>query len=138
MARPGSGAYSAAKHALAGWSDALMGEEAPNGVHVGLVLPGFITTEGFPQRELNERPVTRRLVSTPEAGARAILDAGLNRKAERYVPRPYWIAAAARVLAPRLVRYATGPKRASASSRTRAADEQGLGVRTCPRGYDPG
>jgi short-subunit dehydrogenase len=110
VARPGSGAYSAAKFALAGWSDALAGEEIVNGVHVGLVLPGFITTEGFPQRELNENPMTRRLVSTPEAGARAILDAGLNRKAERYVPRPYGIAAAARVLAPRLVRFATGPR----------------------------
>ena len=73
-------------------------------------LPGFITTEGFPQSELNDNPFTRRLVSTPEAGARAILDAGLNRKAERYVPRPYALAAALRVLAPRLVRFATGPK----------------------------
>ena len=78
VARPGSGAYSASKFALAGWSDALAGEEAPNGVHVGLVLPGFITTEGFPQSELNDNPLTRRLVSTPERGAQAILDAGLN------------------------------------------------------------
>jgi hypothetical protein len=30
------------------------------------VLPGFITTEGFPQAELNDNPLTRRLVSTPE------------------------------------------------------------------------
>jgi short-subunit dehydrogenase len=110
VARPGSGAYSAAKFALAGWSDALAGEEAPHGVHVGLVLPGFITTEGFPQRELNESRFARRLVSTPEAGARAIVDAGLNRKAERYVPRAYGIAAALRVVAPRLVRRATGGK----------------------------
>ncbi len=110
VARPGSGAYSAAKFALSGWSDALAGEEIVNGVHVGLVLPGFITTEGFPQRELNENPLTRRLVSTPERGARAILDAGLNRKPERYVPRPYAIAAAARVVVPPLVRFAVGPK----------------------------
>ena len=110
VARPGSGAYSAAKFALAGWSDALAGEEAPNGVHVGLVLPGFITTEGFPQRELNDNPLTRRLVSTPERAARAILDAGLNGKRERYVPRPYGIAAALRVIAPGLVRRATGGK----------------------------
>ena len=110
VARPGSGAYSASKFALAGWSDALAGEESPHGVHVGLVLPGFITTEGFPQAELNDNPLTRRLVSTPERGAQAIVDAGLNRKAERYVPRPYGLAAAARVLAPRLVRFATGPK----------------------------
>jgi len=110
VARPGSGAYSAAKFALAGWSDALAGEEAPNGVHVGLVLPGFITTEGFPQRELNDNPLTRRLVSTPEAGAAAIVDAGLNRKAERYVPRAYGIAAALRVVTPWLVRRVMGGK----------------------------
>ena len=100
VARPGSGAYSASKFALAGWSDALAGELAPSGVHVGLVLPGFITTEGFPQSELNDNPLTRRLVSTPERGARAILDAGLNGKAERYVPRPYALAAALRVVMP--------------------------------------
>ena len=89
VARPGSGAYSASKFALAGWSDALAGEEAPNGVHVGLVLPGYITTEGFPQSELTDNRFTRRLVSTPERGAQAIVDAGLGRKHERYVPRPY-------------------------------------------------
>ena len=110
VARPGSGAYSASKFALAGWSDALAGEEAPNGVHVGVVLPGFISTEGFPQSELVDNRFTRRLVSTPERGAQAIVDAGLGRKHERYVPRPYALAAAARVLLPGLVRLATGGK----------------------------
>ena len=74
------------------------------------MLPGFITTEGFPQSELNDNPLTRRLVSTPERGAEAIVDAGLNGKAERYVPRPYALAAAVRVLLPGLVRRATGGK----------------------------
>jgi short-subunit dehydrogenase len=110
VARPGSGAYSASKFALAGWSDALAGEEAPHGVHVGIVLPGFISTEGFPQSELVDNRFTRRLVSTPERGAQAIVDAGPGGKHERYVPRPYWIAAAARALAPWLVRLATGGK----------------------------
>lgn len=41
-----------------------------------------------------------------ETVAEAIVDVGLNRKAERYTPRPYGIAAALRVLAPRLVRRA--------------------------------
>jgi short-subunit dehydrogenase len=112
VSRPGSGAYSASKFALAGWSDALAGEEAANGVHVGLVLPGFISTEGFPQAELMDSRFTRRLVSTPERGAQAIVDAGLGGKPERYVPRPYAVAAALRVLAPRLVRRATGGKAA--------------------------
>jgi len=113
VSRPGSGAYSASKFALAGWSDSLAGEEAPNGVHVGLVLPGFIATEGFPQAELVENRLTRRLVSTPERGAQAIVEAGLGRRAERYVPRPYALAAAARVLLPGLVRRATGGKAAA-------------------------
>ena len=57
VARAGAGAYSASKFALAGWSDALWAEERANGVHVGLVLPGFISTEGFPQSELTAQAV---------------------------------------------------------------------------------
>jgi short-subunit dehydrogenase len=107
VSRPGAGAYSASKFALAGWSDALASEERPHGVHVGLVLPGFIATEGFPARELRSNPVLRHIVSTPEEAAEAILEAGPGGRAERYVPRYYWVAAAARVLAPGLVRWAT-------------------------------
>jgi short-subunit dehydrogenase len=106
VARGNSGSYSAAKFALAGWTDALHLEEGPNGIHVGLVLPGFVATEGFPQRELVERRATRWLVSTPDKVADAIWDAGPGGKAERYVPRPYWLAAATRAIAPRLVRRA--------------------------------
>ncbi len=104
VSRGNSGAYSAAKFALAGWTDALHLEEKPHGVHVGLVLPGFVATEGFPQRELVDRAVTRWAVSTPKKVADAILDAGPGGKAERYVPRPYWLAAVLRVAAPRLTR----------------------------------
>jgi uncharacterized protein len=107
VSRPGSGAYSASKFALAGWSDSLYAEERPHGVHVGLVLPGFVRTEGFPARELLASPVTRWIVSKPEVVAEAIVEAGPGGKAERYVPRGYWLAAAARILAPALVRRAT-------------------------------
>jgi uncharacterized protein len=108
VARASSGAYSASKFALIGWSDALHLEERAHGVHVGIVNPGFVATEGFPQRELRDRAFTRWIVSTPEKVAEAILDAGPGRKAERYVPRPYGLAAALRVLAPALVRRAMG------------------------------
>ncbi len=104
VARPGAGAYSAAKFALAGWSDSLYAEERAHGVHVGLVLPGFVKTEGFPAAELLARPTTRWMVSNPELVAEAILEAGPGGRAERYVPRYYWIAAALRIGAPRLVR----------------------------------
>src|SRR2546421_883783 len=104
VTRGGSAAYSASKFALAGWSDGLYLEERAHGVHVGLVLPGFIATEGFPQEELRANALTRRLVSTPDRAAEAIVDAGLRGRAERYVPRVYALAAVARVLAPGLVR----------------------------------
>jgi short-subunit dehydrogenase len=104
IARPGAGAYSASKFALTGWSDALFAEERPHGVHVGLVLPGFIETEGFPAAELTARRLTRWIVSTPDHAAEAIVDVGLRGKAERYVPRPYALAGIARLLAPGLVR----------------------------------
>jgi short-subunit dehydrogenase len=108
VSRGNSGAYSASKFALAGWNDSLYLEEKPNGVHVGLVLPGFVATEGFPQRELVERSLTRRLVSTPEKVAEAIVDCGLHRKPERYVPRAYRLAAVLRVVTPGLIRRMLG------------------------------
>jgi short-subunit dehydrogenase len=106
VSRPRSAAYSASKAALAGWSDGLFAEERAHGVHVGLVLPGFVRTEGFPATELLARPVTRWLVSEPPAVAEAILEAGPGGRPERYVPRFYWLAAALRILAPGLVRRA--------------------------------
>ncbi len=107
VSRPGSGGYSASKFALAGWSDALCAEERANGVHVGLVLPGFVRTEGFPARELLSSVFTRWIVSRPEVVAEAIVEAGPGGRPERYAPRGYWLAAAARTLAPGLVRRGT-------------------------------
>jgi len=104
VARAGTGSYSASKFALIGWTDALYSEERANGVHVGMVLPGFIATEGFPATELREKALTRWIVSKPEKVAEAIFEAGPGGKAERYVPRGYALAAVARILAPSLVR----------------------------------
>ena len=104
VARGGAGGYSASKFALSGWSDALYQEEQPNGVHVGLVEPGFIETEGFPAAELTSKAATRWIVSTTDKAAAAIVDCGLNRKAERYVPRPYAAVAVLRAVAPGLLR----------------------------------
>lgn len=104
IARPGAGAYSASKFALAGWTDSLRAEEIAHGVHVGLVLPGFIQTEGFPARELTGKLLTRWMVSTPRKAAEAVFDAGLLGEAERYVPRPYGLIGVLRLAAPGLVR----------------------------------
>jgi uncharacterized protein len=104
VARARTGSYSASKFALIGWTDALYAEERAAGVHVGVVLPGFIATEGFPATELREKALTRWIVSKPEKVAEAIVEAGPGGKAERYVPRGYALAAVARILAPSLVR----------------------------------
>jgi uncharacterized protein len=108
VGRAAGGAYSASKFALAGWTDSLHLEEKPHGVHVGLVLPGFVATEGFPQRMLVDRAATRWIVSKPERVAEAIVDAGPGGRAERYVPRAYWLAALLRIATPALVRRAMG------------------------------
>src|SRR3954469_23389583 len=61
VARAGSASYSASKFALHGWSDGLHLEERKHGVHVAVVKPGFIRTEGFPAEEL-----PKWLPSTPD------------------------------------------------------------------------
>jgi uncharacterized protein len=98
VARARTGAYSASKFALAGWTEAVQLEEAGHGVHIGLVQPGFVATEGFPQRELLARPWTRWMVSTEDKVAEAVLDVWRNRRPEAYVPKPYGLVPVARVL----------------------------------------
>jgi len=122
VSRPASGAYSASKAALIAWSDTLQAEEKAHGVHVGLVLPGFIRTEGFPAAELTARRRTRWAVSTPERAAEAIVRAGLGREAEVYVPRFYRLAAVARTLAPGLVRRAMAGGTGQAMTTATGAD----------------
>jgi uncharacterized protein len=124
VARARTGAYSASKFALIGWTDALYAEERPHGVHVGMVLPGFVETEGFPATELKQKALTRWIVSKPEKVAEAIYQVGPGGRAERYVPRPYGLAAAVRVLAPGLVRRVLGGGAAS-SLTTRTAGDRG-------------
>jgi uncharacterized protein len=114
VGRPRNSAYAASKFALAGWSEAVALEEESHGVHVGLVLPGFISTEGFPHNGLRRSARTRWLVSTPEKVAQAILAAGPGGRREVYVPRFYGFVPRARHLTPRLTRRALGGGRVKA------------------------
>ncbi len=127
VSRARTGAYSASKFALIGWNDSLYGEERPYGVHVGMVLPGFIATEGFPAAELRAKALTRWIVSKPERVAEAIVEVGPGGKAERYVPRPYALAAISRILAPRLVRRVLSGGAASSLTTSTAEEARSQG-----------
>jgi uncharacterized protein len=105
IARPRTSAYNAAKFALNGWTEGLHHEERTHGVHVGLVTPGFIATEGFPQEQLTGKAMTRWMVGRPEQAVDAILKAA-NGKAEVAVPAWYSLLPRLRYTAPGLVRFA--------------------------------
>ena len=127
VARGGSGAYSASKFALAGWTDVAPLEEMPHGVHVGMVLPGFIATEGFPQAELTgQAPRTRWTVSTPEKAAEAIVDAGLRRRRRSATCRGRTGSSPClRIALPRLMRGAAQSRRRERLVTRTGADEKG-------------
>jgi short-subunit dehydrogenase len=105
IARPRMGAYNAAKFALNGWTEGLHHEEKAHGVHVGLVTPGFISTEGFPQEQLTGKAMTRWMVGKPEQAVDAILKAA-DGKAEVSVPGWYGLLPRLRYATPGLVRLA--------------------------------
>jgi short-subunit dehydrogenase len=108
VAYPRGGAYSASKFALIGWSEALQQEEAEQGVHVGVVLPGFVVTEGFPQTDLTGSAATRWMVGSADEVAGAIVRAGPGGALEVVVPRKYRPIGVLRALSPGLVRRITG------------------------------
>src|SRR3954471_12756545 len=104
IARPKVGAYAAAKFALNGWTEGLHHEEKAHGVHVGLVTPGFISTEGFRQEQLTKSIKTRWMVGKPEDAALAIMKAA-GGKAEVSVPGWYALLPKLRYAAPGLARF---------------------------------
>ena len=111
VGRPKNGAYAASKFALAGWSESLGIEEEAHRVHVGVVLPGFISTEGFPHDRLRASARTRWVVSTPQKVAEAIVAAGPGGRREVYVPRFYGLVPKLRHLVPGLTRRTLGAGR---------------------------
>ena len=93
------GPYSASKHAQLAFSRSLAVELAPRGISVHTVNPGFVETEGFPQRERFGALIST-LVVDPAFVARRLLKAVDRDKREIVVPGWYRPAVWAQALAP--------------------------------------
>src|SRR5271154_6851158 len=93
------GPYSASKHAQLAFSRSLTFELAARGVGVLGVLPGYVETPGFPQRN-RLGVVVGRLVVEPELIATRTLDALEAGRREIVVPRWYRPAAWIQALVP--------------------------------------
>lgn len=100
-ATPGASVYTASKHGVVAFSEALYYELAPRGILVTSVNPGFAATEGFPQGRLPSA-----IVMPAERVARAIVDVVRRGKApEVTVPRALGPWQAFRILTPPLYRW---------------------------------
>jgi len=103
VAFPPSGPYSASKHAQLAFSRATTRQLRARGVHVLTVLPGFIETEGFPQKSALQSRVFRRQVKTPEALVDRIVKAIEGRRSELTYPAFYRVFGILQALAPTLL-----------------------------------
>jgi short-subunit dehydrogenase len=99
-----AGAYAASKHAQLAFSRSTGALLAGSGIRVHTILPGFVETEGFPQRTKLRSPLLRRFVIEPEDVAHAVVRAVESNKRELTVPWfPYRLVSVAQALFPRLV-----------------------------------
>jgi short-subunit dehydrogenase len=97
-----SGPYAASKHAQVSFSRAVAAELQGRGVRVHLVMPGFVETEGFPQRAVWPRYM-HGVIAEPEDVAEAVLRAIDHDRREIFVPWYYRFGAIAQALFPGMV-----------------------------------
>lgn len=98
-----AGAYSASKHAQLAFSRSLTALLRGSGIQVHTILPGFVETEGFPQRSKLRSRFLQRFVIEADDVARAILEAIEKGKLEVTIPWfPYRFASIGQAVFPRL------------------------------------
>jgi short-subunit dehydrogenase len=103
VAFPPSGPYSASKHAQLAFSRATSAGLRSRGIRVHTVNPGFVETEGFPQRKVLSSAFFRRAVLDPEDVARHIADRVGEAPRETTIPRWYRAPGVLQAAAPNLV-----------------------------------
>jgi short-subunit dehydrogenase len=99
-----AGAYAASKHAQLAFSRSLAAALRGSGIRVHSVLPGFVETEGFPQKGVLKSPLLGKFVIQPPRVAKAVVDAVEKNKAEVTVPWfPYRLVSISQAVMPRVV-----------------------------------
>jgi short-subunit dehydrogenase len=99
-----AGAYAASKHAQLAFSRSTAALLRGTGIHVHAILPGFVETEGFPQRSKLRSRLLRHYVIEADDVAKAVVRAVEKDKGEVTVPWfPYRFVSISQALFPRLV-----------------------------------
>ena len=96
-----AGAYSASKHAQLAFSRSIAALLRNTGIQVHTIMPGFVETEGFPQRRTLSSRLLRRFVIDADDVAQAIVRAIEKGKGEVTVPWfPYRLVSIAQAFVP--------------------------------------
>jgi NAD(P)-dependent dehydrogenase (short-subunit alcohol dehydrogenase family) len=101
VAFPPAGPYAASKHAQLAFSRAMSASLRTRGIRVHTVNPGFVETEGFPQRSRLRGPLLRTVIE-PEDVARHIAGLVGSPPGETSIPRWYRVPGLVQALAPNL------------------------------------